>query len=182
MPDILEKSMSAASTMTHGQAEVVIGTLAGIADDASPLVDWVDNPLGSFVPAMTTTAPVGVGDIGRQVALLFAGGDPSRPIIVGLIRQLFDNVVDATEAHDPTDAEKTDSEFSISSMANANLTRHSPIDRSRVVLTSDKEIVLQCGKASITLTRAGKVIIRGEHIVSRSSGANQIKGSIVSLN
>ncbi len=34
-------------------------------------------------------------------------------------------------------------------------------DGERLVLTAEKEIVLECGKASITLTRAGKILIRG---------------------
>ncbi len=56
------------------------------------------------------------------------------------------------------------------------------LDGERVVLTADKEIVLKCGKASITLTRAGKVIIRGEYVLSRSAGVNQMKGGAVKLN
>jgi hypothetical protein len=43
-------------------------------------------------------------------------------------------------------------------------------------------VVLRCGDASITLTQAGKVIIRGNYIVSRSSGYNKIKGAAVDIN
>jgi hypothetical protein len=50
------------------------------------------------------------------------------------------------------------------------------------VLTGDKEIVLRCGKASITLTRAGKIIIRGAYLLNRSSGVNKIKGASVQIN
>jgi hypothetical protein len=42
--------------------------------------------------------------------------------------------------------------------------------------------VLHCGKASITLTRAGKVIIRGEYVLARSSGVNRIVGGSVQIN
>ena len=52
----------------------------------------------------------------------------------------------------------------------------------RLELTAEREIVLRCGKASITLTRAGKVLIRGDYISSRSSGVNKIKGGSVQLN
>jgi hypothetical protein len=41
---------------------------------------------------------------------------------------------------------------------------------------------LRCGKSSITLTRAGKVLIEGEYISSRSSGVNRIKGGSIQLN
>lgn len=52
----------------------------------------------------------------------------------------------------------------------------------RLVLTADREIVLQVGKASITLTKAGKIILRGTYVVSRSSGVNKIKGGSVQIN
>ncbi|MEO2036899.1 MAG: hypothetical protein ABGZ35_32895, partial [Planctomycetaceae bacterium] len=56
------------------------------------------------------------------------------------------------------------------------------VDGERLVLTADKEITLRCGKASLTLTRAGKVLIRGAYLLSRSSGANRIKGGSVQIN
>jgi hypothetical protein len=42
--------------------------------------------------------------------------------------------------------------------------------------------VLRCGQASVTLTKAGKVLIRGTYVSSRSSGVNRIKGGSVQLN
>jgi len=56
------------------------------------------------------------------------------------------------------------------------------VDDQRVELTAEREIVLRCGDASITLTRAGKVIIKGAYILSRSSGYNKIKGAAVDIN
>jgi hypothetical protein len=56
------------------------------------------------------------------------------------------------------------------------------VDGEQLTVTADREIVLRCGEASITLTRAGKVIIRGAYVVSRSSGANRIKGACVQIN
>jgi hypothetical protein len=51
-----------------------------------------------------------------------------------------------------------------------------------VVLTAENEIVLRCGEASITLTRAGKILLRGSYLLSRSSGVNRIKGGSVQIN
>ena len=56
------------------------------------------------------------------------------------------------------------------------------VDSERVVFTAEREIILQCGEASITLTRAGKVLIRGSYLLSRSSGVNRIKGGSVQIN
>ena len=55
-------------------------------------------------------------------------------------------------------------------------------DDEKLILTAEKEIVLRCGLASITLTRAGKVILRGAYLLSRSSGVNRIKGGSVQIN
>ena len=57
-----------------------------------------------------------------------------------------------------------------------------PEEQRRLTLAAEKEIVLTCGKSSITLTRAGKVLIRGAYISSRSSGAHRIKGGSVQIN
>jgi len=56
------------------------------------------------------------------------------------------------------------------------------VDGEQVTITGDREIVLRCGEASIVLTKAGKVIIRGAYVVTRSSGANRIKGASVHIN
>jgi uncharacterized protein (DUF2345 family) len=55
-------------------------------------------------------------------------------------------------------------------------------DDERFVVSAEREIVLQCGDASITLTRAGKVLIKGTYVLSRSSGYNKIKGAAVDIN
>ncbi len=56
------------------------------------------------------------------------------------------------------------------------------LDGERLEFSAEREIVLRCGKASITLTRAGKVIIRGAYLSSRSTGVNRIKGGSVQIN
>ena len=43
----------------------------------------------------------------------------------------------------------------------------------RLTLTAAREIVLQCGRASIVLTRAGKVLVRGAYLSLRASGAHR---------
>ncbi|NNK98434.1 MAG: hypothetical protein HKO88_05245, partial [Xanthomonadales bacterium] len=56
------------------------------------------------------------------------------------------------------------------------------VDGETVTLSADKEIVLRCGKSSITLTRAGKVIIKGAYLTNHSTGVNRIKGGSVQIN
>jgi Domain of unknown function (DUF6484) len=56
------------------------------------------------------------------------------------------------------------------------------VDGERVVLTAEREIVLRCGAASITLTRAGKILITGEYVLTRARGVNRVKGGSVQIN
>jgi len=135
--------------------EIVIGILDGFDGEGRPLVDFPGNAAGAPLPALTT-ALYGADAVGRQVALLFAEGDGARPVIVGLVRPPGEPV--------PGGA------------------RLAELDGERLVLTAKQEIVLQCGRASITLTRAGKVLIRGAYLSSRSSGVHRIKGASVDIN
>jgi hypothetical protein len=139
--------------------------LVGLNNAGEPLVDFPANTAGKPMPARSAVT-LGKGEIGREVALLFEGGDPRRPIVMGLIQhpervQPTSSARSRSETQNPMDAE---------------------VDGERLVFTAKKEIVLRCGKASITLTRAGKVLIRGAYLLSRSSGANRIKGGSVQIN
>jgi hypothetical protein len=51
-----------------------------------------------------------------------------------------------------------------------------------VIIKGDDQVEISCGKASITLASSGKVVIRGTNILSRSSGANRVKGGSVQIN
>jgi hypothetical protein len=144
---------------------IVIGCLVEGGISNAVLVDYPNNPSGSPLPAVSTVV-VGKEDIGKAVALAFETGDPRRPILIGLIHQsqvIHDNTDSATV---PSTMESVDVQ----------------LDGKRLTLTADQEIILRCGKASITLTRAGKVLIRGAYVLSRSSGVNRIKGGSVQLN
>ena len=55
-------------------------------------------------------------------------------------------------------------------------------DGERLMVSAREQLVLRCGKASITLTKAGKVLIEGAYVSSRSSGVNRVKGGSVQLN
>ena len=49
-------------------------------------------------------------------------------------------------------------------------------------MSGKEQVIIKCGKASITLTKAGKVFIEGTYVLSKSAGVNRIKGGSVSLN
>ena len=132
----------AAAPEQQRHSDVVIGRLIGIDDFGMALVDWPDNPAGAPQAALSTAA-YGSGDAGRAIALLFAGGDPKRPLIVGLIREPLDHVLEATEH--------------LGAPENGEMTpMTAEVNGEHVVIEGKKDVVLKCGESSITLTRAGK--------------------------
>jgi uncharacterized membrane protein len=56
------------------------------------------------------------------------------------------------------------------------------VDGRQVEITGEREVVLRCGKASITLTRAGQIVLRGEFITSQANGPQVIRGKTVDIN
>jgi hypothetical protein len=56
------------------------------------------------------------------------------------------------------------------------------IEGRTVRIEAGDELTLQCGAASITIVRDGRVIIRGEHVLTRARGTNRIKGGSVAIN
>jgi len=56
------------------------------------------------------------------------------------------------------------------------------VDGRRVRIVARDEIVLECGDASITLRRNGRIVIKGTYIETSSEGTNRIKGGQVRIN
>jgi hypothetical protein len=55
-------------------------------------------------------------------------------------------------------------------------------DGKRVVIAASEEVVLQCGRGSITLEASGRVVIKGTELLSKASGGNRIRGATVNIN
>ncbi|WP_233888748.1 DUF6484 domain-containing protein [Paraburkholderia flagellata] len=136
-----------------------IGELVGFADNGvRPLVVYTGQP-GTAAIAARMVPDLRGAHIGRQVVLLFENGDPRCPIIMGCLQSEI-----------PWPLEEKPAQVQIDS------------DGQRLIVTAKEELVLRCGQASITLTKAGKVLIQGAYVSSRSSGVNRIKGGSVQLN
>lgn len=56
------------------------------------------------------------------------------------------------------------------------------IKATEIILEADRELVLRCGAGMIRVQRDGKVIIRGENVLSAARGVNRIKGGSVGIN
>lgn len=135
----------------------VIGRLVGFDADGRPLVTLPGTDSATPLPARSTQR-LHQSHLNSEVVLIFADQDRDQPIIIGCLIA----PAPLTIASGP--------------MSNVEL------NGERLELTAQDEIVLRCGKSSITLTQAGKVIIRGEYLLSRSSGVNRIKGGSVQIN
>ncbi len=127
-------------------------------------VPWVRLPEGRVTAAKTTTLITAeellkAAEAGAKavVALLC---HTQEPVIVGIIATRPEASETTPGAELPT----------------------AEIDGERIMLTGRDEIVLRCGQASITLTKAGKILLRGAYVSSRSSGVNRIKGGSVLIN
>jgi Domain of unknown function (DUF6484) len=154
----LSRAMEGTSPPLARVDSVVIGQLVGFQGDDIPLVTFADQPGTAAVVARTVVDLRG-DHIGANVVLQFEGGDPRKPLIMGRLRK--------------------PSTWPLSTQPD-NV--HIDADGNRFVLNAKHEITLRCGKASITLTKAGKVLIQGAYLLSRSSGVNRIKGGSVQIN
>ncbi len=157
-PIASQGSLQTVLTSPAGALGALLGKVVGIGASGLPLVDFVSNPSSEPLPARHTCLITST-DAGREAVLTFENNDYSKPIILGLLQP-----VGAAAPENPAQ------------LISASL------DGEQVTLTAKNEIVLRCGKASITLTRAGKVLIRGAYLLSRSSGVNRIKGGSVQIN
>jgi hypothetical protein len=138
---------------------VVIGELIAIRDESgTPLVIF-PGQVGSAAVAARSVVDLQGAFIGRQVALMFDNADAIKPIIIGVLRGGQVCPLDQKSGQVEIDA-----------------------DGERLVVSAAKELVLRCGRASITLSKAGKVVIRGTYISTTSAGVNRIKGGLVQIN
>ena len=152
--------------------EIVLGSITGIDPQGQPLVDFPDNPAGGPLIALSTLG-VTAQHIGRQVALLFAKGNTQLPVIMGIIHSPLQDLLACYEVTAPNNVKTPES---------TQRTQDVVVDGNRIVIEGKEEIVLKCGDASITLTKSGKIVIRGKYLVNRSSGVNRIMGGSVQIN
>jgi hypothetical protein len=140
-------------------AGAVVGELVALADEGcTPLVVYPGQP-GTAALRARSVVDLHGPHIGRPVVLMFERGDATRPLVMGVVRQPGVWPLPALPGQVEVD-----------------------VDGERMLVTAKDQLVLRCGAASITLTRAGKVLIAGSYVLSRSSGLNQIDGASVHLN
>jgi hypothetical protein len=137
----------------------VVGQLVAIVDEGrTPLVTYPGQPGTAAIAARTAVDLFGPS-IGQPVVLMFENADARRPIIMGVLREGEGWPLAEQPGQVQVDA-----------------------DGQQLMVSAKEQLVLRCGKASITLTKGGKVLIKGEYVLNRSSGVNRVKGGSVQLN
>lgn len=188
MPKTKASAGHAHQTVENGisPGEIIIGELTGIDNVGRPQVRFGDMNEDASLAAMTTQE-VTRKHIGRQVALLFANGETSQPVIVGLIHNPLSDILENFSVAEAQANEQTPfPEVPMQQSAVAEISRDEEeqviVDGKRVTIQGAEEITLKCGEASITLTKSGKILIRGTYLSNRSSGVNRILGGSVQIN
>lgn len=134
-----------------------VGILIGFDGNDRPLVAFSNNAQSTAIPAFCTV-PLSRENAGSKVALIFADGNIEQPMIIGLVKDSIKERPSRSLAHILVDEDDS------------------------LTLTAKRQITLQCGDASITLTKDGKILLRGTYISSRASGMQTIKGGSVQIN
>lgn len=149
-------------------AERIDGARVGVVVSASP--PRVEVPgvgaVEARLAAMIDDAALARAAAERQEAvLLFDGGEPRRPVLLALLRSATPHLDAVLAGPLPAAAEKV-----------------ARLDGKRVILDGRDEVVLTCGRASLTLRRDGKIVLRGVNVVSEASEVQKIRGGKVQIN
>lgn len=138
-----------------------MGMLVALADDGRvPLVTFSGQSSAHALRARAML-PLGREHIGRPVALVFEDGREDRPVVLGVVHD-----PDRGTVHNDMPAGGVEVDA----------------DGARMVVAATAELVLRCGKSSVTLCADGRVEIKGESIVSEATGPNRVRGGAVLLN
>jgi hypothetical protein len=130
---------------------------------------WVDFPGNAAGPVLACSViqilvTAAEQWIGRRVVLVMEADAEMPPVILGAVHDAFVRE-ETPEAND----------------ASSNAAGQIMIER-KLRLVGQDQISLECGRSSLTMRKDGKIVIKGEQIVSRATGTNRIKGGTVAIN
>ncbi len=168
MQPVLKKETSLKNTRVADTSGFCVGIIIGVTEEGRALVDYHGNLAGpiearSILDRPSEKCSTMEGSI--PVLLYFEKGNPGLPIVVGIIHDTLYPAVSQDEV-----------------LRQLKQPSHNMIDSKTIFFNAQDEIVLHCGKSSVTLNKDGKVIVKGKKIISRASETNKIKGATVSIN
>lgn len=150
------------SLAVGSESDLIIGQFIGLDEQQRPLITS-----SLHIKPVVAQAIVTINDdpmlLSGNSVILFMGSD--LPIIMGFVGDTLQN--------------QKQTSFGL---VGDTLTSSLHVDGKKINLQAQNEVVLKCGKSSLSLSRNGKVTIKGTNITTRSSGANKIKGANVQVN
>ena len=112
----------------------------------------IDEPVRARCAVASAALPPRDEVVGAEVVIVLEEGEADRPIITGFVRESL---------------------WGLSETAAA---------QPNVLIEGIEEVALRCGKASISLTADGRIVIKGTRLTSRATEANKVRGAIVLIN
>jgi hypothetical protein len=146
---------SAAST-TGARTGLFVGTLLALGENG---MAFVGLPAAEGIDLLKARSSGSIRneDLGAQVVVLVEPGDIDQSVVIGVVQNSR-------------------------SMPAAKRSVEVSMNLGTLEFEAQDRMVLRCGKASLTLTRDGKVLIRGTKVLNRASGVNRILGGSVQIN
>jgi hypothetical protein len=150
---------SAGASASAFRAGLVVGRLLALVEEGrTPLVTYAGQPGHAALKARSAVDLHGA-HVGQDVVLGFDLEDSTRPIVLGVL-----------QGQPGWPLPKAPGQVSIEA------------DGQRMVVTAQHELVLRCGKSSISLRSDGRVEIRGESVLTQAAAANRVRGGSIELN
>lgn len=166
MKNLIAQVLEGAKFDQHNAVSFSVGKIVRVNEDGQAFVAFPGQTeeRKARLAVELSVKPGASWEEGLPVILIFEDGDVAKPIVLGVIREtinasLLQEVVAATER--PSEGH---------------------VDRKKIVFDAKEEIVLRCGKGSITLRKDGKIVLKGTEIFSRASRTNKMKGASVAIN
>lgn len=153
---IKDKAITHNSLFTY----TVLGRLVDFDDNRVPIVEIVNGKSVERHPARSCIKLTS-RRLGDKVVLVIAENE-AMPIITGVI-----------------ESEPVEVELENQSSITESVIK---LDGNVLKLKAAESISLECGQAKITLTKDGKIKIKGKYLLSRAKKANRIQGGSVELN
>lgn len=154
--DLFPSTLPDTAALAPDPRTSVVGRLLGLVDDGTTPLITLGETINGVALRARSTVDLRRAHVGASVLLTFEGGDAQRPIVIGVLRG----------AHRPPDDDHLEVRY----------------EGGRVLLIANSELVLRCGKSSLTLHQDGHVELHGDTITTRATGANKVQGGSVQLN
>ena len=141
---------------------------------------------GPAVPVRVVVglAPAALTEGASVLAVRVAG--EAAPIVIGVVDapgvERLARRVDFGPPPAPAPPEPLPAEAAGGTLGGDDGPLHVVADGRRVTVEAADELTLRCGQASLTLRADGKVVVRGTHILSHSTGPHRLKGGSFSIN